>query len=112
MIGTIDCDAKKLITHWEKTAFDGTVTEWNKTLLVFKCLRRITDKHAITYQVLYQYQITLVAQIFRCISQFQSSKTWINLKVTAGGGPGDIVASREFVLVSKEEYKGDTWVQV
>ena len=52
MIGTIDCDAKKLITHWEKTAFDGTVTEWNKTLLVFKCLRRITDKHAITYQVL------------------------------------------------------------
>ena len=32
-------------------------------------------------------------------------------KVTAGGGPGDIVASREFVLVSKEEYKGDTWVQ-
>ena len=77
MIGTIDCDAKKLITHWEKTAFDGTVTEWNKTLLVFKCLRRITDKHAITYQVLYQYQITFVVQIFRYISQLQSSKTWI-----------------------------------
>ena len=65
MIGTIDCDAKKLITHWEKTAFDGTVTEWNKTLLVFKCLRRITDNHAIiTYQIVYQYQITFVAQIF------------------------------------------------
>ena len=31
--------------------------------------------------------------------------------MTQGGGPGEIIASREFVLVSKEQYKGDIFVQ-
>ena len=28
-----------------------------------------------------------------------------------GGGPGEIVSSREFILVSKEDYRGDVFVQ-
>jgi len=57
------------------------VTEWNKTLLKYQLLRRLNNKVTISYQV------------------------------TMGGGPGEIVSSREFVLVSKEEYKGKVFVQ-
>ena len=32
-------------------------------------------------------------------------------QVTAAGGPGDIVSSRDFVLVFKSSYKGDVYVQ-
>ena len=32
-------------------------------------------------------------------------------QVTAAGGPGDIVSSRDFVLVFKSAYRGDVYVQ-
>ena len=32
-------------------------------------------------------------------------------QVTAAGGPGDIVSSRDFVLVFKSAYRGDIYVQ-
>ena len=35
----------------------------------------------------------------------------ITYQVTAAAGPGDIVSSRDFVLVIKAGYKGDTYLR-
>ena len=35
----------------------------------------------------------------------------VTYQVTAGGGPGDIVSSRDFVLVYKSAYKNNVYVQ-
>jgi len=65
----------------DRLANTHDITTWNKTLLKHEIIKKVNDEVTVTYQV------------------------------TAGGGPGDIVSSRDFVLVFKSAYKGDVYVQ-
>jgi len=65
----------------DRLAKTDDLTTWNKTLLKHEIIKKVNDEVTVTYQV------------------------------TAGGGPGDIVSSRDFVLVFKSAYKGDVYVQ-
>jgi len=64
-----------------KLADTHDLTNWNKTLIKHEILKKVNDEVTVTYQV------------------------------TAGGGPGDIVSSRDFVLVFKSAWKDDCFVQ-
>ena len=46
---TINCNAKTLVDKWIKSGDD--FCSWNKTLLEFKILKKISDSVALTYQV-------------------------------------------------------------
>ena len=91
------------------------MTDWNKTLLESKVLKKINDDISITYQVPPPYFPTESLYYLdglihhHIVTLLQQHKVTLSSQVTSDGG-GGMVSSRDFVYCAKVGFKGDVFV--